>query len=407
MEDQVSELMKAATSLDGLRDYLETTYRANKGFFQTTIESRRGWCETGFDLAMGLAQGRERFDDNQSFGRWLDETELRELNKNDRAALINMAAHPAKLRRVLEETTRFSWRYIWEEDMRPFVDAPDSESRLPHVGNTPEPESSSPEVAESGPQSNKTKQTAKGMPKNFRNRPRADLVASIYGAKARWAIGKVLSKRSVANKAWGILLQAIDAGFVTAENAPNTDVPSARLLFAGAPVAMSRYKLDHPKDVETLCEMMPLAIAQRDAILAAPAQMETIIRDHRRQIVTETKLATAKDSMPASENEVVMFGRHFWPRVTDDFVYEYRHLQTAVFFFEDIRRPLDEKHGQESVPNVIRHTNKWLLHFAQTMNQRESQIVHGLVVELSRAMEKTPNATDNKLPKRPSMETVE
>jgi hypothetical protein len=74
---------------------------------------------------------------------------LRKLSlSQSRAALISMADDLAATRRVLEETKRLSWRYIWEEEMKPWLTQagkptlPPPNPEKPPLIPEPEPEAS-------------------------------------------------------------------------------------------------------------------------------------------------------------------------------------------------------------------------------------------------------------------------
>jgi hypothetical protein len=60
-------------------------------------------------------------DDDSAFGAWLAAHHLDKVPKNDRSALLNLAAHAKIATRVLRETTSRSVRLIWENEVRPMA----------------------------------------------------------------------------------------------------------------------------------------------------------------------------------------------------------------------------------------------------------------------------------------------
>jgi hypothetical protein len=81
-------------------------------------QSRQDWVEATLVLAQALSEARNQFSINQEFSTWLGNEQL-DIGSNDRAALINMAAHLEIVREVLSQTERWSWRLIWLEEVQP------------------------------------------------------------------------------------------------------------------------------------------------------------------------------------------------------------------------------------------------------------------------------------------------
>jgi hypothetical protein len=76
---------------------------------------RREWIDASVELAGLLIQARARVGENdRAFGDWLARHSI-DLTRHDRAALINLGANLEAMRRVLEQTNRNSYQYIWEE----------------------------------------------------------------------------------------------------------------------------------------------------------------------------------------------------------------------------------------------------------------------------------------------------
>lgn len=93
--------------------------------YQRTQNSRSEWIDATLDLAQALADARALKASDQDFGYWLDQNGFTYIGKNDRAALIGMAADLVAARKMLEATDRTSWRHIWENERLTW---------FPHVG---------------------------------------------------------------------------------------------------------------------------------------------------------------------------------------------------------------------------------------------------------------------------------
>lgn len=79
--------------------------------------SRGDWVQATLDLSAALADARNAFKDNISFGRWCDECGF-DLSKNDRAAYIAFGHEPERARGVLENTKKRSIEEIHRKEFR-------------------------------------------------------------------------------------------------------------------------------------------------------------------------------------------------------------------------------------------------------------------------------------------------
>jgi hypothetical protein len=77
--------------------------------------SNTDFAEGSLELAAALLAGREAMPANIAFAAWLQERGLDHYNKNDRAALIELAHDPALARKVLTETRSRSYQLILRE----------------------------------------------------------------------------------------------------------------------------------------------------------------------------------------------------------------------------------------------------------------------------------------------------
>jgi hypothetical protein len=78
-----------------------------------------------------LADEKKLIPATQDFSRWLQRNGLAEIGKDDRAALIDMAADLAATREVLEKTDRTSWREIRRIEWRQRVRRPEKSRPAP------------------------------------------------------------------------------------------------------------------------------------------------------------------------------------------------------------------------------------------------------------------------------------
>lgn len=126
----------------------------------------------------------------------------------------------------------------------------------------------------------------------------------------------------------------------------NPQTPNIKLLFPDAPIGWAKnYLLSEPKDRAYIHdELMPAAIANKDAIIAEPEKIETILREHFARVghakkiaEVERKAGIAKTVMNPLEKEVILFGKRFWPIVDKtQFDYDYDQLTAAWFTFNDV-----------------------------------------------------------------------
>jgi len=106
-------------NLDFIKRRIEAGHRrAEKGGAE--------WIEGSLEVAAGLLEGRDAMPANLAFKDWLIQNGLNFYHKNDRAALINLAADLALMRTVLTETDSTSYRLIWQQN----------KARFPNTGKT-------------------------------------------------------------------------------------------------------------------------------------------------------------------------------------------------------------------------------------------------------------------------------
>ena len=351
-----NNIVSMPTPMNVLADRIRTA-------FERTEHGRREWIEGTLELAAALADARSRFPANQPFSHWIVDAGLEDINHQDRSALISMADDLVTARLVLSETKRSSWRHIWEQEMK---------ERFTQVGKTTPNQELIPETTAGVPPEAETVEVpdhddavalfhgdtpndVPAKPKPMRPRKDSFLARTYRGAdiwraytatQTRTMIGAVLAEKTKAAKEIrGLLLQAIDVGFVTT-TALGFEKISLRTLFPGAPRGYcTRFNLADKADRETvISRIMPAAIANRDKVIASPDQLESIVNQHwsgvqqtARAVEHEAKAKVALAVMPASEAETIMFGARLWPRVDDRFgEYDYDQLRAAIWYFRDI-----------------------------------------------------------------------
>lgn len=91
--------------------------------------TRSSWIEGVLQRAELLLKARRHHASDAEFGGWLREERI-EINSHTRAALLQMAAHPAETRAALEATESWDIRRIWENEISPGI--------LPLYGQRPE-----------------------------------------------------------------------------------------------------------------------------------------------------------------------------------------------------------------------------------------------------------------------------
>jgi hypothetical protein len=97
--------------------------------FDAYNKNRDDFPHVTLALAIELAEARQEYDSDQSFGAWLGQNGLDDLGKTDRAAFIRIGERRDVAGIVLEETTSRSPRVIADE----------IERRFPRSGNQPDP----------------------------------------------------------------------------------------------------------------------------------------------------------------------------------------------------------------------------------------------------------------------------
>jgi hypothetical protein len=338
-----------------------------KAAYGRTVDGRNEWISGTLELAANLDEARARFPSDIDFGVWLVQNELDWLGKDDRTALLGMANDLDVTRVVLEETKSASLRVIWREEVEP---------RLHDVAKEAvASEFTSNEICEA-PEIKASKRSAIRPTSPFYGKPRAEEVYSTFQDKdARYVIGKAISGRGGAD-IYEMILRALDCGFLQL-NHNGLGKPNLRMLFSlGSRSFCQRFDLTNPKQrIQVRDDIVPAMIANREAILAAPDSLEKILDEHKRRAaqqarnaVDEMKLAQARESMGAGEQEIIMYGQRFWPVIDNRMgVYDYATLCLAIWHFQDQLRWISMSRAGENVASqviLLRLGTKWLYQLA-------------------------------------------
>lgn len=390
--------------------------------FEKSKASRAAWVEATLSLAVTLGEARDRCGgDDTKFGIWLAENQLDfdGLGHQTRAALINMASNLPLARVKLEETERSSWQHIWAEEMKDaFTHASKGVVGRSQIVETPETIPQTPQLAAATSEKDATQgappETIKMRRRNaMYGLPRADEVYAVYREKNTRSLISSAARGRGGKEVWSLVLAALDQGFLTPTDMALRREVTARILFPTAPAAWGRkYDLGDRKTVAHVRDViMPAAIANKEAILAAPDKIAEILARHEQQNrkaqVVQRQVA-AVSALPNHQQEIVVFGERLWP-APPSAMYDYDQLRAAVWYFRDINTWLESSIVGKTVgsrANTIRHTTKWPWEYASrnlSHDRAKMQKVYSLIDELTRLMERRPDG-ECKWPPTPTSE---
>ena len=102
-------------------------------------------------------------------------------------------------------------------------------------------------------------------------------------------------------------------------------------------------------------------LANREAILASPDDLEKILDDYNRRNAEQARkthddkrFAQAKEKMGPGEDEIIMYGQRFWPVIDNRMgVYDYPTLCLAIWHFQDQLRWLSMSWAGESIGSQV------------------------------------------------------
>ena len=143
---------------------------------------------------------------------------------------------------------------------------------------------------------------------------------------------------------------------------------------------------------------MPAAIANKEAILKSPREIDRIIAEHLKATAAtvqkeaaEKKVIAAIKALPPREREVVVYGERVGPVVNP--TYDYEQLCCAVWSFQDLNRWFSQTLSGEDIgwrAQIIRLTTKWTHEYLNRAMPGESgakvRKVYLLIDTLTRAL---------------------
>lgn len=367
-------------------------------------------------MAHGLADARRAYRANQEFGAWLGHSPYCDIEKDDRAALIKIAEHAAFATKFIKATRYVSPRMIWNT-MRELLPSSHDAKTAPVVDKDPQTtENAASEQATAtdapapppatAPETGRTQRVAPHRSPLHSLYRVEDVLAVITHKDTRTTLNKLKERRDFA-QIWGLILKALDAGLIQPSNT-KIAVPNLRLLFPfGSGRFYWRTDLTDKKTRDHVSStILPLMIAHKEALFAAPQNLEQIIADaQRKQVkdqqtaVLEGRTSRALAAMPADEQEVIMFGQRMWPLVPGETIgtYDFRTLQVAIWKFTDLNRWLmlgdKSAHGRAI---MIRNSTKWDRHFIGELTKGTDiaikiDRIYSLVHALCSLMEQHPD----------------
>jgi hypothetical protein len=368
-------------------------------------------------MARGLLAAKRKYPATQDFGDWLQTSSYREIEKNDRAALLNIGEHDDFAARYIRTTVLTSPQTIWaaiRELMPSYYDSNSTSGE----NSTPK----SPPAITNAPKSDKPrepKQPSK-TPKpitsktGFYEAPRAQEIAAKFTNKeARVDLSRIWKDRN-GKQIWELIATALDGGLLV-ETARTNIAPTLQLLFPLAPTGYARRfdltKLPQRKQVKD--QILPAMIACRDKLLAEPDRMREIMAEYeqeritqQREVVVEQRRSTAVAAMPPTEQELMMFGQTVWPRLDiRQGDYDYDQVRAAIWTFRDYEswnQMAKEDTGSHAlrIRNSLRYLGEYL---QRTDRNNPTAKIFSLIIWFSRLMEKNPKG-ECKWPMYPHVE---
>ena len=105
-----------------ITDPLAERYRAAFDQTDRTRKSsevvRAEWIEATLELAEVIVQATSRYPDTNTFSHWLARNDLPMTTPAERSALRGFARDPEAARKILQGSTSYAWRTIWEKRER-------------------------------------------------------------------------------------------------------------------------------------------------------------------------------------------------------------------------------------------------------------------------------------------------
>jgi hypothetical protein len=365
-------------------------------------------------MARGLVAAKRKYPATQDFGDWLLTSPYREIEKDERAALIKIGANDTFAEKFMRTTILVSPRTIWDaiEELMP----------TSHDENSTASHEHSPEITPIEPPA--PENTATPVPENVaapivsvtspvvfskkaltlstfvrRGYPKAELVIGyMLDSNTRCILTSVLPAKRP-GPLWALLVECIESGAYGAPVDAAVTQPNIRLLLPWLPWrAAERLRLDITKAEDLVLfrnDVLPIVLANRALLAEHPEQLPTLVSNHRagrenaaRKVREKEKVADAVAKMPTSERTVIAFGEHLWPRVNADhaFTFTYDELCHAAWFSQFLLNNLPPSLAPASKAMQSRHLIKYV---TPMLKSRGWQVA---VRQFLSAYEKNPGA---------------
>jgi hypothetical protein len=176
-------------------------------------------------MARGLLAAKRKYPATQEFGDWLQTSSYREVERNDRAALIKIGEHDDFAVKFMRITKLISPELIW--DAMAELMPPAASQEMSSISTPTSDDLNSTEIDEPGPNHTEQQPCVGGTAKTAASKRTIDRRSHFYGlsrAEEVWTIfndhnsrgniGKVIKERG-GKQIWALILTAIDHGFLT------------------------------------------------------------------------------------------------------------------------------------------------------------------------------------------------
>lgn len=368
---------------------------------ERTQHGRQEWIEGTIELAIELAAARAEFPSNHGFGVWLAENDIDDYTKDDRAALIGMGENIDITRRVLAETDRMSWHWIWWQLIKPLLQMKNTDPVPGSPPDSPETPSPAPEIAASvpveatesapkppgdiGPTSQPPKPRGKLSPR-LKGRDRLTRVLEyVLDTDTRKTIAELCGRNERGNfrnhHTWGLIIDSIESGAFGPPSDICLTTPTLCLVLPWADRAYAkRYDLTSQRDCTCIRELLPAIAANLDALRADPHALPMLIA---RIAADKKKAADAIDeagrrerllsTLKVTEYPIIMYGEHLWP--IEGSKYSYLDVCAACWFFHALDGCWRESFTADDKAIQGRHTIKWLRPLLEAGNSKAADVI--------------------------------
>jgi hypothetical protein len=234
----------------------------------------------------------------------------------------------------------------------------------------------------------------------FKGLRRALEVHNTYGGVAqRQEIANAVNRKG-GHDLWDLILAALDAELLH----PN-DLNSAgrrltlRVLFPWMPPRSSysqRFDLASSRDRAVIrADILPVAIANKDAVMSNPDLLETLVYQERQRRSQEAQQERALSTLRDGESQVIIYGQMVWPRPDSKAGdYSFEQICAAARTFRDLDTWM--KGSAHSKAIQIRNSTKWMRrHCASVISRQDEKSnvekVYSLIHWMAHLLEQSPD----------------